>query len=206
MATWKEDIITVINNLGGQAHLSEIYAEIEKLRKDNLTQSWKSVLRGTIERYSSDSEVYNGKVEDLFYTVEGKGNGIWGLRYFIPTKYTVDLTEDDISFPEGKEKLRIHIYKERNPRLVLEAKKKFIKQNSRLFCEICGFDFEKEYGEIGKDFIEAHHLEPISEIIEEKESKIDELLMVCSNCHKMIHRKRPWLSREEIKKLKICDK
>lgn len=201
MNSWKDDIITTLNNLGGEGHLSDIYSTIEKIRgKENLSKSWKSVMRGTIERFSSDSKVFTNK-EDLFYSVEGKGNGIWGLRNYVPNRTTVDLTEDDISFPEGKESLKIHILKERNPKLVLESKKIFKKNNGKLFCEVCGFDFEKKYGEIGKEFIEAHHIKPVSEMTEGQETKIEDLVMLCSNCHKMIHRKRPWLSKEELKNL-----
>ncbi len=57
-------------------------------------------------------------------------------------------------------------------------------------CSICGFDFEKTYGEIGKGFIHVHHIVPVSEI---KESyRVDyekDLIPVCPNCHAMLHRK-----------------
>lgn len=56
-------------------------------------------------------------------------------------------------------------------------------------CECCGFDFEKAYGEMGKDFIEVHHLYPISQT--DGEHAIDpknDLVPLCSNCHSMIHR------------------
>lgn len=58
-------------------------------------------------------------------------------------------------------------------------------------CQICGFDFEKNYGERGRGFIEVHHIKPLYEnqkevIINPKE----DLICVCSNCHKMFHRKK----------------
>ena len=60
-------------------------------------------------------------------------------------------------------------------------------KEGRLYCEICGFSFEKTYGELGKNFIEAHHKKPISQLADEEESSVDNLLMVCSNCHRMVH-------------------
>lgn len=57
-------------------------------------------------------------------------------------------------------------------------------------CSVCGFDFEKEYGELGKGFIHIHHIVPIARI--GKEYKIDyekDLIPVCPNCHAMLHRK-----------------
>lgn len=56
-------------------------------------------------------------------------------------------------------------------------------------CQVCGMDFEKVYGEIGKDFIEVHHLNPISNT--DGEHVLDPktgLVPLCSNCHSMIHR------------------
>ena len=60
-----------------------------------------------------------------------------------------------------------------------------------LSCMVCNFNFEETYGPHGKSFIEVHHLKPLSEF--EEESVIDpktDMVVVCSNCHRMIHRKR----------------
>lgn len=70
-------------------------------------------------------------------------------------------------------------------------------------CNICGFDFEKTYGELGKDYIEVHHIMPIGQLIasigyEGTDPKKD-LIPLCSNCHAMIHRrKNPPYSTKEI--------
>lgn len=55
--------------------------------------------------------------------------------------------------------------------------------------------------DIGKDFIEAHHSKPISEMKENEKTKIEDIVLLCSNCHSMIHRKRPWLSKNNIRRL-----
>lgn len=56
-------------------------------------------------------------------------------------------------------------------------------------CLVCGFEFEKVYGELGKNFIHVHHLIPLNEIGEEYivDYKND-LIPVCPNCHAMLHR------------------
>ena len=56
---------------------------------------------------------------------------------------------------------------------------------------MCGFNFEKIYGERGKDFIEVHHKNPISSFGGEEQNvnPTTDLATVCSNCHRMIHRK-----------------
>ena len=80
MATWKEDIVKALENLGGSAHLSEIYNEVERIRPDNLNPTWDRTVQRELETNSSDSDAFSG--EDIFYSVEGKGKGVWGLRSF----------------------------------------------------------------------------------------------------------------------------
>lgn len=69
-------------------------------------------------------------------------------------------------------------------------------------CEVCDFDFESKYGIRGERYIEVHHLKPIADIGREyKIDPINDLRPVCSNCHKMLHRRKPVLSIEELKAL-----
>jgi hypothetical protein len=101
------------------------------------------------------------------------------------------ITDDhdpDFSSKEGAVRLALHKVRERNPKLRRKAIESFLEKNNRLFCEICKFSFEDTYGEIGKGFIEVHHLRPISEYEENEITQIDDLRLVCSNCHRIIHR------------------
>ena len=63
-----------------------------------------------------------------------------------------------------------------------------IKKYGGYKCYVCGFDFEKVYGERGKEFIEVHHLNPMASYDDEHPITPDELRPLCSNCHSMIHR------------------
>ena len=110
-------------------------------------------------------------------------------------------SEEEASFPEGKEKYRLHRLKERSRELVTLAKKKYKLVNPKMNCQICTFSFIECYGEIGADFIEAHHVFPISALTKETKIRIEDLAMVCSNCHRMLHRRRPWLTLEDLSKL-----
>ena len=67
-------------------------------------------------------------------------------------------------------------------------------------CQVCGFNFEKVYGERGKGFIEIHHTKPVSSYDGEHEVRLEELVALCSNCHSMIHYGGKLLSVEELKK------
>ncbi|MEN0642304.1 HNH endonuclease [Alkalicoccobacillus gibsonii] len=71
-----------------------------------------------------------------------------------------------------------------------------------LRCKVCDLNFEEEYGELGSGFIEVHHVEQLSE--RKSASKInpkDDLITVCSNCHRMLHRRDKTLSIKDLKKI-----
>ena len=132
--------------------------------------------------------------------VEGKNNGHYGLTNYDDSILS-DITQDDDEFSEGKQVLKKHIVRERNYSLIASAKKRFKEKNGSLYCEVCGFNFQKIYGELGDDFIEAHHVKPVSEMKENELTKIEDIVMLCSNCHSMIHRRKPWLNKNELYKL-----
>lgn len=88
---------------------------------------------------------------------------------------------------EGQSKLAIHMRYERDSSLIRKIKENAIKANPMLNCEVCGFSFFEKYGSLGQGFIEAHHKNPLSETKETKTTK-DDIALVCSNCHKMIHK------------------
>lgn len=68
-------------------------------------------------------------------------------------------------------------------------------------CYVCGFDFEKVYGEIGKGFLEVHHKRPISTYDEEHEIPQSELVALCSNCHSMVHHGKTLLDVDVLKEM-----
>ncbi len=200
--TWLEEVIEAMEEIGGYGDYRSLYEKIQERNKKDISnkKNWKSAVRAVIEKNSSDSHAFEHK-KDIFYSVYGKGCGVWGLKNFEPSDNFVDITEDDISFPEGKLKLKTHIYRERNQKVIQIAKNKFKEKHGQLYCEACGFDFHKFYGKIGEDYIEGHHSIPVSELKEGDKTKPEDIVLLCSNCHKMVHRKRPWLKKEELKKL-----
>jgi hypothetical protein len=75
MATWVEDIVQALRNLGGQASLNQIYNEVKRIRTEPLPANYKASIRERIEAHSSDSTNFKGK--DLFRKV---AKGVWALR------------------------------------------------------------------------------------------------------------------------------
>lgn len=74
-----EYIIQALTNLGGKTHYSDLYDEFERISGNRMTKNTKATIRAEIERHSSDSTQFAGK-RDAFYSVNGLGNGTWGLR------------------------------------------------------------------------------------------------------------------------------
>lgn len=72
-------------------------------------------------------------------------------------------------------------------------------------CKVCGFNFKDTYGDIGDGFIEVHHIEQLSKTGETLVDPEKDLVVLCSNCHRMLHRSKDsnltWQDlKEKIKK------
>ena len=105
-------------------------------------------------------------------------------------KYVSEVSEnlneddsDDSESEEGKWFYAMHRFRERDRGLV--QKKKASVTNP--ICECCKFDFSKTYPNLGDGFIECHHRIPINQ--GERITRLEDLALVCANCHRMLHRK-----------------
>lgn len=98
---------------------------------------------------------------------------------------------------EGRLLTRTHLAKERNRALVESKRKQALKKFGCLACEVCGFDFLVAYGERGKGLIECHHTKPLKSLLPGQKTHIDDLALVCANCHRVIHRGKQWLTVAE---------
>lgn len=97
-----------------------------------------------------------------------------------------ELASDEALFEGAIATVLVNQY-ERNP-----AARELCLKHHGIQCGVCGFDFQKRYGELGKGYIHVHHLVPLSQTQGEYEvDPINDLLPVCPNCHAMIHSTRP---------------
>lgn len=202
--SWLEATVKALKIIGRPSTVEEIY---EVMLKDVIidvpatAKTPTQTIYAQIYTHSHDSKAGTGK-ENLFYSTGIKG--VWGLVDHHVLGLDVGMSENDYAFPEGKVMLEIHLHRERNARLVKEAKRIFQKEHDgQLFCEACGFNFFEVYGDIGKEYIEAHHLmKPVSSMKDGDVTKIEDLAMLCANCHRMVHRIRPWISdRTKLKEI-----
>ena len=156
---------------------------VKSLRADNFLLAkessgrgiWKLSEIGIIEARNRWKEINEGNdiyIDELINSIESD------LSEFE--------SEINITHKEGAVKQVLSSRYERN----LELRKETIKIHG-LICQVCEFDFFKTYGEIGKDFIEVHHLIPISNFNSEHNvNPKTEMSVLCANCHRMMHRNR----------------
>ena len=108
-------------------------------------------------------------------------------------------TSEEITVKEKRQYVR-HARIERNS---TAAKK--VKKLLGVICMGCGFDFKRIYGERGEDYIEAHHLIPLHDLPEGKSVSMNpqkDFAVLCANCHRMVHRKKPMLTLNQLQNIK----
>ena len=111
-----------------------------------------------------------------------------------------ELPDIDLSVREGGKKWVIHLRRERKPSIVRAKKKRVLKETGKLMCEVCDFDFEEKYHALGKYFCETHHRKPIGTAQYEVETKLEDLAIICSNCHRIIHKTKPMMTIEQFRR------
>lgn len=106
--------------------------------------------------------------------------------------------DSDYEAAEGRPSLQGHLKRERVRALVERKKRDALQATGKLACEACGFDYAKRYADLGNQFCEIHHRVSLGK--GERITKLAELAILRSNCHRMIHRTDPMESVETFRK------
>lgn len=144
-----------------------------------------------------DGEVWDEYSEDperLTRTAEAIRASLGTLT---PSEASVE-EEETVDAPEGALLTRLHRTRERSATLVHARKERALAKYGKLRCEACGFDFAATYGQRGEGFIECHHTQALSTLRPGDRTRLEDLALVCSNCHRMIHRASPWLTVADV--------
>ena len=151
---------------------------------------WSKVLK-------QDTVIKNNKKPVLRFEKSAENYNVELINYKVINQDIKKDISNNYMAKEGKKTYSKTKRYERNPKL----RKKAIKYHG-LKCNICGFDFEEIYGELGKNYIEVHHKNPLSKIDKEvKKSAKKDLITICSNCHRMIHRFKKVITIDKMKKI-----
>jgi predicted HNH restriction endonuclease len=167
-----EMLVEALSELPQPAHISDIRKRAQQIAGSQ-----------GIQRKTFSVRTVLSQNKDVFKNVE-PGSGQWRLAVQQALPDVWDAGLDDLGEPEGRRLLVVHLRAERSRKLVAAFKARLLNFN----CAACDFDFEEAYGDLGAGFIEAHHIEPVSKLSGNRVPKLDQLVGLCSNCHRMIHR------------------
>lgn len=120
----------------------------------------------------------------------------------IPGADEYDESSGIVEAPEGRVLTALHRRRERNRALVEACKAAAIKRHGRLVCEGCDLDPAAIYGDIhGRSAIECHHTRPVHTLAPDGRTRLEELALLCANCHRAVHAGRSWLTVAELREL-----
>ena len=122
------------------------------------------------------------------------------IRYRLRFINTKQRMERVLTVEECRELIRLHIERENDRKVITEAKRQWIADDPKLRCSICKFSFVDNYGVAGQGYVEAHHNTPIVKLSkgELALTTVEDLIPVCANCHRMLHRK-PYPTSDELR-------
>ncbi|MBN1459309.1 MAG: HNH endonuclease [Armatimonadetes bacterium] len=89
-------------------------------------------------------------------------------------------------------------FRQRN-RALVDAKRAQCAQPMR--CELCGFSFRNRYGPTVKEVLEVHHCNPVAEMEGVVVTTIDDLVLLCPNCHRALHSTKPAMTVARLKNM-----
>ncbi|WP_329488566.1 HNH endonuclease [Kitasatospora sp. NBC_01246] len=149
----------------------------------------------------NDHEVIKAFLDDEtgMLEVARRIRGLVAEPGFVPVSAD-DADTEEFEAREGRVIAREHLRRERDGKLKGQKIKAVLKAGGSLACEVCTFNFGAVYGERGAGYIECHHIVPLH-VAGESTTRLSDLALICSNCHRMIHRQAPWPTPAQLREL-----
>jgi predicted HNH restriction endonuclease len=111
----------------------------------------------------------------------------------------LDVDVHSLAATEGRRRLVLHLQRERNQSVVRKKKQ----QASSLDCEVCGFSFGRAYSSAAGDYCEVHHLLPLSDVDDTTKTRMEDLAILCANCHRVVHLHNPPYTLDQVRGLLV---
>jgi len=186
-------------------HIFKNPVRYRDLKLDREFQKWDAYKNRNFQgkSFPIPENIWN-KLDEMAVDRNPEYHGYQELLGFTPpsieltVKADLDSLHDEEEMFDGKRRQRFTTYYERNPKL----RSKAIEIHG-FKCMTCDFEFVNKYGARGSEYIEVHHLNPVSSL--DEATPVDpktEMAVICSNCHRMIHRKKDnTLSLDELREI-----
>ena len=177
---------------------------VRSARADRFLQRPLTIARGNYHCVASSAWAYKhrGKIEkdEYWHIVLNDFNHIsedsilealtvfWRNRAITERGNGVD---EEMEATEGATKTVLRTHRKREAKLRVEKLRQAMANGAHLICEVpgCGFDFEARYGNLGFGYAEVHHMVPLaSRTAKGRKTRLSDLVIVCANCHRMIHK------------------
>lgn len=208
---WNEVYQMFYDSLNGGRAVEEFEHSLKNVRDDfdgyfqeNSRKGWRADDGSPAKLTGFAIEVFDDFLDKNEETIWNVISKYTDTNYRISKQVFNDLIAEDTASgdtdktqTEGGVKVRISKTIERSPKLRQRAF-----EIHGYICQGCSFDFQEKYGEWGKDFAEVHHVVPLAELNGQttETNPRTHLAVLCSNCHRMVHRKkRITLSIEELR-------
>ena len=100
---------------------------------------------------------------------------------------------------EGRLLTRTHVYRERDHTFAKHVRAHYTAlAGGPVRCHACGNVPTDAYGPAGDSCLELHHKTPIAQLQPDSVTVVDDMALVCANCHRVIHSKTPCFTMDEI--------
>jgi len=184
-----KSIVRLTDKLNKLNNFLSFYIPTKSKSKDSI----KNMLNYLINS-NEQKVIFNDTTADLCKVIE----------FFLDSQYANSTPLNSVSVnsaKEGNKLIKEHFFRERDYKIIKAKKIQVLNHSGALKCEACNFDYSSTYGPRGHNYIEVHHKKPISEYKADDITKLSDLAVLCSSCHRMIHRCHPWLTINELKNI-----
>ena len=160
-----------------------------KMQLDSWTYGQLSGLANSVLGRSADFSAQS--VDELFgWAINGKDADTQEVVEAIAGGVISFSESQDINAIEGGRKLVVHLRVERDPGIAREAVRRHVRDTGPV-CKLCVLDFSRRYQvSAGEHCLEAHHKLPLSLRLEASRTYLEDFLVVCPSCHRVIHKVR----------------
>jgi len=160
-----------------------------KMQLDSWTYGQLSGLANSVLGRSTDFTAQS--VDEMFaWAIAGKDSDTEEVVKAIEGGVLSFSESQDINAIEGGRKLVVHLKVERDPSIAREAVRRYVRDSGPI-CKLCVLDFSRCYQMgPGEHCLEAHHKLPLSFRLGASRTNIEDFLVICPSCHRVIHKLR----------------